>query len=81
MLAEALATELLRRSRRRRADRPGTTTDAELWVDPHVWDEVRSQVAESTRRLHLAARSPRRKGTVHVSATVALFEMGDQDTS
>lgn len=75
LLAEALATELLRRARRRRPDRPGATTDAELWVSPEAWEEARDQVAEAARQLHLAARPPRQGGTVHVSATVMLFEM------
>jgi DNA-binding transcriptional ArsR family regulator len=75
LLAEALATELLRRARWRRPDRTGTTTDAELWVAPEAWEEARSQVAEVTRRLHLDAQPPRTEGTVHVSATVMMFEM------
>lgn len=75
LLAEALATELLRRAGLRRPDRPGTTTDAELWVEPEAWEEACSQVSEAARQLHLAAQSPRREGTVRVSVTVMLFEM------
>lgn len=75
LFADALATELVRRSRRRRPGRLGTTTDAELWVTPLVWADVRARVADATRDLHLAAQPPRTEGTVHVSATVAMFEM------
>jgi DNA-binding transcriptional ArsR family regulator len=78
LLAEALATELLRRARLRRPDRRGTSTDAELWVAPEAWEEARSQVAEAARRLHLAAQAPRTEGTVRVSATVMMFEMHAQ---
>lgn len=77
LFAEALATELQRRSRLRRPGGRGTTTDAELWVEPEVWDDVRDRVADATRELHLRAQPPRREGTVRVSATVALFEMYD----
>jgi len=75
LLAEALVTELLRRAQRRRPDRPGAATDAELWVTPDAWEEAKNQVTEAARRLHLAAQAPRQEGTVHVSATVMMFEM------
>jgi DNA-binding transcriptional ArsR family regulator len=81
LLAEALTIELLRRARWRRPDRPGTTTDAELWVAPEAWEEARSQVAEVTRRLHVDAQPPQTEGTVHVSVTVMLFEMQSQAES
>jgi DNA-binding transcriptional ArsR family regulator len=75
LFAEALATEMVRRSRQRRPDARGITTDAELWVEPDAFTDARDRIAEATRRLHLAARPPRTEGTVRVSATVSVFEM------
>ncbi|ASW53063.1 transcriptional regulator [Plantactinospora sp. KBS50] len=74
---EAVSTELRRRAEHRRAGGTGHLADAELWVDPEVWAEVREQVADAMVRLHRAARAPRSPGTTHVNATVALFEMED----
>jgi DNA-binding transcriptional ArsR family regulator len=77
LFAEALATELVRRSQVRRSAGRGTTADAELWVEPEVWERVRAQVADAMRELHVRAQSPRRQGTTRVSVTVAMFEMED----
>ena len=75
LFAEALATELVRRSRQRRPEARGVTTDAELWVEEAAFLDARERIAEATRRLHLAAKPPRTEGTVRVSATVSVFEM------
>jgi DNA-binding transcriptional ArsR family regulator len=77
LFAEALGTELVRRSRRRLPHARGVTTDAEVWVDRTVWEDARERVAEATRRLHVEARPPRAEGTAHVSVTVSMFEMHD----
>lgn len=77
LFAQALASELVRRSRLRRSDRRGATTDAEVWVEPHVWDDVRTRVDQAMHDLHVQAHPPRSEGTIRVSATVALFEMDD----
>ena len=54
--------------------------DAELWVDPEVWLDVRNRIAQASADLHRAARPPRSAGAVHTSTTIALFEMaGEQD--
>jgi DNA-binding transcriptional ArsR family regulator len=76
-LAEALAAEMLRRSRLRTQDR-ATTVDAELWVDPQVWEDVRARVTEAARDLHAAARPPREEGTVRVSMTTSMFRMREE---
>lgn len=73
--AEALASELVRRSAGRRPGGKGGTTDAELWVPRAEWREIVRQVDEAMARLHEIAQPPRSKGTTRVSATVALFEM------
>ena len=80
LFAEALAMEMVRRSRRRRPGARGITSDAEVWVDPEAFIDARDRIAEATRRLHLAARPPRTEGTVRVSATVSVFEM-EEETS
>ncbi len=73
---EALAAELVRRSRRLRAT-PGHSyvTDADLWVDPAVWVQVRAQISAASLALHQAAQAPRTDGTIRVNATIALFEL------
>ena len=78
LFAQALAAELVRRSRLRRAGASGISTDAELWVDPTTWDEVRTRMTAASKQLHHAARPPRTAGTVRLSVTVAAFEMADE---
>jgi hypothetical protein len=47
--------------------------DAELWVDPAVWDDVVVRMARAMEDLHAAAHRAEAPGTVHVSATAMLF--------
>lgn len=75
LYAQALAAELVRRTALRRARGIGASTDAELWVDPQVWRDIRRRVADAMTDLHKAARPPRTEGTSRVSATIAMFEM------
>ena len=72
---QALAIELGRRAARRRRVRNGSSTDAELWVDRQVWEEIVTATSELSRRLHAAARPPGTEGTIRTSTTVAMFEM------
>jgi DNA-binding transcriptional ArsR family regulator len=75
-LYNALSAELRRRGAEFKPDgNRSHLTDAELWVDPEVWEQVRAQVHEASIRLHDAARPPRTPGTIRVNATMALFEM------
>lgn len=74
LVVRAVTGELIRRlaegpSRRR------AFADAELWVDPGVWEDVRERVRTAMTDLHNAARPPRSAGSVHVSATAMLFEV------
>lgn len=78
MFVEAMASELLRRFALRDATLSQTNCDAEVWVDPQAWGQVRSMVAEAAVLLHSSARPPRSEGTVHVNMTTALFTMTDQ---
>ncbi len=64
---------------RRLAEGPTTWrvfADAELWVDPGVWEDVRARVAKAMTDLHDAAAAPHTEGSVQVSATAMLFEAG-----
>jgi DNA-binding transcriptional ArsR family regulator len=73
---KALAAELVRRSAGlRSSQRTYHMTDAELWVEPAVWEEVRVRITEASRALHEAAKAPRTPGTIRVSASIAMFEM------
>lgn len=76
--AAALGRELRRRSAGRK---PGagrsSLTDAELWVEPEVWEEIVAGVAALSTRLHAAARPPHSPGTIRTSTTVSLFEMDE----
>ncbi len=75
---EAMTSELLRRAALRDTTMSQTNCDAEVWVDPQAWGQVRSMVAEAALLLHASARPPRSEGTVHVNMTTALFTMTDQ---
>lgn len=75
LLYAAMATELTRRGAMLRRSLTNHGTDAELWVDPKVWKSVRDKISEASDELHRAAKPPRTKKTIRVSATIALFEM------
>jgi DNA-binding transcriptional ArsR family regulator len=75
LFAQALADELVRRSSLRRGEGRSTSTDAELWVDPQVWEDTVVAATELSKRLHAAAVPPGTEGTVRTSTTMALFEM------
>jgi DNA-binding transcriptional ArsR family regulator len=74
LVCAAVAVELQRRAAHRQ---PGPTllTDAELWVEPGEWEDIRDQVRAVSDRLHTAARPPHTTGTVRVNATMVLFSM------
>ncbi len=71
----AAAAELTRRAEERRAGGVGVMSDAEVWVEPAVWQGVRDRIAAALHDLHAAARPPGSPGAVRTSTTVALFEM------
>lgn len=62
---------------RRASETPATAWrlfgDAELWVDPAVWEDVVARLARAIEDLHEAAHPAKAPGTVHVSATAMLF--------
>jgi DNA-binding transcriptional ArsR family regulator len=62
---------------RRAADSPPKAWrlfgDAELWVDPAVWDDTVKRITTAMNDLHAAALEPRTPEAKHVSATTMLF--------
>ena len=76
----ATANELIRRTTEANWAKPKVMADAELWVDPEVWKEVRKRIAEAAVDLHNAAQPPRTPGTVRTSTTVAMFALQQPDT-
>lgn len=79
LIWQAIAHELIRRAQEQAVitDRPSSSAlcDAELWVDPEVWERAVELSAKAAHLLHTNARPPRTDGTLHVNATMALFEM------
>jgi DNA-binding transcriptional ArsR family regulator len=63
----------------RRRGTPGHYTDAALWVDPEVWQEVLDRLHEASRLLHEAARPPRTDGTIHANLSLFAFRLEDDD--
>lgn len=72
--ARAMSEELVRRVGHW-GERPGSFTDAELWVSEEDYLAVRASLQEASNRLHASARPPRTAGTIKVAMTSALFEM------
>lgn len=76
--ARAMAAELVRRVGEW-GGRPGSFTDAELWVSEEDYEAVRASLLDAANRLHASARPPRTEGTLKVAMTAALFEMRPAD--
>jgi DNA-binding transcriptional ArsR family regulator len=74
-LFAAVANELIRRTAEADWSVGGTMTDAELWVDPEVFREIRERIGQASRDLHNAARAPRTPGTIRTGTTIAMFRM------
>jgi len=64
---------------------PGTQsrfTDADLWVEPEVWEKVTALVDEASTLLHASARPPRTEGAVRAALSIAAFRLtGEEQTS
>lgn len=50
-------------------------TDAEVWLRPEVWEQVREHLQEAARIAHEEAQPPRTEGTLHLNLTTVTFEM------
>ncbi|MGK5637322.1 ArsR/SmtB family transcription factor [Streptomyces sp. URMC 126] len=75
MLGAALAHTLKERAARRHPEGRGVTVDAELWLEPEVWDRARRKLADIAAELHDAARPSRSPGTVPVGVTLMAFPL------
>jgi DNA-binding transcriptional ArsR family regulator len=77
MTVRAAATEMSRR-----LDAGPTRwrvfSDAELWVDPEVWENAVARIASALTDLDAAASAPHTPGALHVSATAMLFAIVDE---
>jgi DNA-binding transcriptional ArsR family regulator len=72
----AIAQELLRRTRVARFAKTGNLlADADLWVEPEKWNELRRRIHQAVSELHDVAQPPRTPGTIRTGTTVAMFEM------
>ena len=67
-----------RRLSRRVPGERGHYTDADLWVEPAVWDEVRDLLTQASRRLHAGAEPPRAEGAVRVNLSIMAFRLLDR---
>ena len=59
----------------RRWGTPGHYTDAALWVEPEVWDQVLERLTEASRLMHESARPPRTEGTLRANLSVFAFRL------
>ncbi|MGW4646899.1 ArsR/SmtB family transcription factor [Kitasatospora sp. NPDC004289] len=75
LLAETMALTLRERAARRAPAAEGVTVDAELWVDPETWRDVRSRLAALALELHAAARPARTPGTEPVGVSLMAFPL------
>jgi DNA-binding transcriptional ArsR family regulator len=77
----AIAHELIRRTRVASLGPTGKLlADADLWLEPETWKDLRTRIRELVRDLHDAAQPPRTPGTIRTSTTVAMFEMITPET-
>jgi DNA-binding transcriptional ArsR family regulator len=70
-----LADMIPRRFLEREPGIPSRFTDADLWVEPEVWDRVVALVEEASGLMHASARPPRTQGTVRAALSVAAFRL------
>lgn len=75
LLAETLAHTLRERITRRDPAGAGVTSDAELWVEPEVWEDARGRLAAVADDLHEAAQPARTEGTMPVGLSLMAFPM------
>lgn len=74
----AFADMIPRRFRLRSNESQTLLTDAELWVTPETWAEVRELLMRASRLVHEQAKPPRTEGTVRTNVSVAAFSMTSQ---
>jgi DNA-binding transcriptional ArsR family regulator len=75
LTVRAVSDEVARRASETNTEAWRLFGDAELWVEPAVWEDVVSRMARAIEDLHAAAQRAQASGTVHVSATAMLFTL------
>jgi DNA-binding transcriptional ArsR family regulator len=80
--ARVLADAIPRRFAVRQQGERAQFTDADLWVEPEVWERVLDLATQASRLLHASARPPRTEGTVRANLSIAAFRlMGEERAS
>lgn len=77
LVVEVYAAELRRRFALRRPEGNVSGTDAELWLEPQVWEQVVELVHQASLLAHTSAQPAHTPGTLRTSFTSTLFEMRD----
>jgi predicted ArsR family transcriptional regulator len=72
----ATAQDMQRRIRARTRHHVGA--DAEVWMAPEDFEEVRELAARISELMHERAQRPHAEGAVHASLSVYAFELGDE---
>jgi DNA-binding transcriptional ArsR family regulator len=72
----ATAQDMQRRIRARTRHHVGA--DAEVWMAPEDFDEVRELAARISELMHERAQRPHAEGAIHASLSVYAFELGDE---
>jgi DNA-binding transcriptional ArsR family regulator len=72
----ATAQDMQRRIRARTRHHVGA--DAEVWMAPEDFEEVRELAARISELMHERAQRPHAEGSVHASLSVYAFELGDE---
>lgn len=70
-----LADMIPRRFAEREQGTGSRFTDAELWLEPEVWERVVALVDEAGSLMHASARPPRTEGTVRAALSIAAFRL------
>jgi len=78
LYVRAVGEEMVRRVAHRKRGRPSWFADAEMWVEPEVWERAVGLVKEASRLVHAEARPPRTEGTVHVTLSAVAFQLDDE---
>jgi len=79
-IAVAIGNELIRRTAEGEWSQPKTMTDAEIWLEPEVWRDLRKRISQAAVDLHNAAVPPRNPGAIRTSTTIAMFTLQEPET-
>jgi DNA-binding transcriptional ArsR family regulator len=75
LLIEAIITNLRQRVADWRPDSSAVVTDADLWLTPEQWTDIRERLHALTAEMHDRASPPHTPGTVPIALMVLGFEM------